>query len=130
MKQKRILIVDDEAINRLFLKSLLNNNGWEVEEAEEGEEAVSLASEKTFDVILMDVNMPLIDGFEATRRIRGASVLGSSGTPVPVLALSAHNDEEFFKECEEAGMDGVITKPVTESKLLRKLNPYLPEQEE
>ncbi|MFP4179821.1 MAG: response regulator, partial [Spirochaetaceae bacterium] len=63
MKEKRILVVDDEAINRLFLKSLLNNNGWVVEEAEEGEEAVNLASKEIFDAILMDVNMPFIDGF-------------------------------------------------------------------
>ncbi|MFP4267536.1 MAG: response regulator [Spirochaetaceae bacterium] len=130
MKEKRILVVDDEAINRLFLKSLLNNNGWVVEEAEEGEEAVNLASKEIFDAILMDVNMPFIDGFEATRRIRKASLLGRRGTPVPILALSAHNDEEFFRECEESGMDGVITKPVTETKLLRKLSPYLSETEE
>lgn len=130
MNKKRILIADDEAINRLFLKSLLTNNGWEVEEAEDGEEAVSLASEKTFNVILMDVNMPFIDGFEATRRIREASVTDRDGTPVAVLALSAHNDEQFYRECENSGMDGIITKPVTESKLLRMLSPYLPNTEE
>ncbi|MFO7850443.1 MAG: response regulator [Spirochaetia bacterium] len=130
MNKKRILIADDEAINRLFLKSLLTNNGWEVEEAEDGEEAVSLASEKTFNVILMDVNKPCIDGFEATRRIREASVTDHDGTPVAVLALSAHNDEQFYRECENSGMDGIITKPVTESKLLRMLSPYLPNTEE
>lgn len=126
MEKKRILVADDEGINRLFLRSLLQNNGWEVEEAGEGEEAVRIASEEPFDVILMDVNMPLLDGFDATRRLREAGVEDRRGAPVTILALSAYNDEKFFAECEEAGMNGILSKPITETKLLRTLDRHDP----
>ena len=130
MKQKHILVVDDEGINRLFLKSLLQNNGWVVHEAEEGEEAVRMAGENVFSIILMDVNMPGIDGFEAARRIREAGIAGEDGRPVTILALSAYNDEPFYRECESAGMNGIITKPIMEHALLRKIASHEPDPEE
>ncbi len=130
MEKKRILVADDEGINRLFLRSLLQNHGWEVEEATEGDEAVRIASGEPFDVILMDVNMPVLDGFDATRRIREEAVEGRDGAPVTILALSAYNDEQFYAECEETGMNGILSKPITETKLFRTLALYDPHTKE
>lgn len=130
MGKKRILVADDEGINRMFLKSLLENNGWEVSEASEGDEAVELTSKNEYKIVLMDVNMPNTDGYQATRRIREKGITGSDGKHLVILALSAYNDPEFFEECTQMGMDGIITKPITEQKLLRKLASFEPASEE
>ncbi len=124
MSKGRILVADDEGINRLFLKSLLQNDGWTVDEAADGQEAIEAAEERRYNVILMDVNMPLIDGFEAARRIREKKILGCDDDEVVILALSAYNDKQFHAECRAAGMNGIVHKPITEANLLRSMAQY------
>jgi CheY-like chemotaxis protein len=105
----RVLVVDDLVMNRSFIGALLGSAGHAVTEAEGGEEAVWLASENPFDLILMDIRMPEVDGLEATRRIR--TLAGPHGQ-VPILALTAHTFLDQKAKCRDAGMDGHLAKPV------------------
>jgi CheY-like chemotaxis protein len=105
----RVLVVDDLLMNRKVISAFLGSAGHLVTEAEGGEEAVWLASERPFDLILMDIRMPQVDGLEATRRIR--SQTGPPGQ-VPILALTAHNSPDQKAKCRDAGMDGHLAKPV------------------
>ena len=104
-----VLLVDDIKINRDIIGAFLDSAGYAVTLAECGEEAVRLATEQDFDLILMDVRMPRMDGFEATRRIRALS--GARGQ-VPILGQTAYTFLYQIAQCREAGMDGQITKPV------------------
>lgn len=106
----RILVVDDVATNRLLANRLLARMGYNAENAATGEEAVRMASESPFDLILMDVLMPGIDGCEATRRIRLNTPV-SAVRPV-VLGVSADIMEDNRTRCVQAGMNGFLTKPI------------------
>ena len=116
---RRVLVVDDLVMNRSVIGAFLGNAGHTVTEAEGGEEAVWLASEHPFDVILMDVRMPQVDGLEATRRIRALS--GSHGQ-VPILALTAHTFADQKAKCQDAGMDGHLAKPIDYNTLIKAID--------
>ncbi|HEX4368479.1 MAG TPA: response regulator [Rhodopila sp.] len=107
--RRHVLLVDDIKINRDIIGAFLDAAGHESVMAEGGQEAVQLASERQFDVILMDVRMPKVDGLEATRRIR--ALPGTLGQ-VPILALTAYTFPDQVAQCREAGMDGHLPKPV------------------
>jgi CheY-like chemotaxis protein/HPt (histidine-containing phosphotransfer) domain-containing protein len=102
------LVVDDMAMNRDIASTLLRIAGYKVDCVDSGEAAVAAVAATDFDVVLMDVGMPEMDGLEATRRIRALS--GSRGS-VPIVALTAHAFKEQVEECRKAGMDGHLTKP-------------------
>jgi signal transduction histidine kinase len=114
----RVLLVDDIAMNRDVIGAFLRAAGNEVLLAESGQEAVRLAFEQTFDLILMDVRMPEMDGLEATRRIR--ALHGARGQ-VPILALTAYTFLDQMAQCRDAGMDGHIAKPVDYATLMREI---------
>ncbi len=101
------LIVDDEKANRLALKSLLKKQGYQTIEAVNGEEAVSLFKQQHADIVFMDVLMPVVDGYEATRQIKAAS----GKRFVPVIFLTAMTDEAALAQCIEAGGDDFLVKP-------------------
>jgi CheY-like chemotaxis protein len=113
---RRILLVDDIAMNRDVLGAFLRAAGHEPRLAESGQDAVRLAAEHAFDLILMDVRMPEMDGLEATRRIRA---LPSPNGEVPILALTAWCFPEQIAQCRQAGMDGHVAKPVNCATLTR-----------
>jgi CheY-like chemotaxis protein len=113
-----VLLVDDIAMNRNITGAFLRNAGHQVTLAESGRDAVRLAGEQTFDVILMDVRMPEMDGMEATRLIR--ALLGRHAL-VPILALTAYSFPEQVARCQEAGMDGHVSKPVDYATLLQAI---------
>ena len=103
----RVLVVDDNPTNRLLLSRLSQSLGHVVEEAENGEIAVQLAERSVFDVILMDLAMPVMDGLAATKHIR------AQDQTVPVVAVSAHLDQNITRsELTAAGFTGFIAKPV------------------
>jgi CheY-like chemotaxis protein/HPt (histidine-containing phosphotransfer) domain-containing protein len=102
-------LVDDIQINRDIIGAFLKAAGHVVTLADSGSEAVRLATEQQFDVVLMDVRMPEMDGLEATGRIR--ALPGSLGQ-MPILALTAHTFPDQVAKCQEAGMDAHIAKPI------------------
>jgi len=101
------LIVDDEKTNRLILKSLLGKQGYQTIEAINGREAIELFKQENPSIIFMDVMMPIIDGYEATRQIKAAS----TNRFVPIIFLTAMSDEEALAQCIEAGGDDFLVKP-------------------
>ncbi len=109
----RILLVDDDAFSRKIGARLLADLGATVSLAEGGQQAVDRASAETFDCVLMDVQMPGIDGLEATRMIRAAMSL----TTLPVLALAANCSDEDRARCRAAGMNDFVGKPLVRARL-------------
>lgn len=105
---KTILLVEDTEDNRSMMRQLLEMTGHRVVEAINGEEAVGVARQGDADVILMDLSLPLIDGLEATRRIRALPELAH----VPIIAVSAHDTADFYAEALAAGCDAYVTKPI------------------
>jgi signal transduction histidine kinase/ActR/RegA family two-component response regulator len=117
-RPRRVLVADDVAANRLFLRLLLQRHGHEAVEAADGAEAVAAAAAGELDLVLMDANMPGMDGLEAARRIR--ALRGPQGR-VPILALTAEATPDFAAACREAGMDGCLAKPLDGATLLASL---------
>ncbi len=112
----RLLLVDDDPINRLAVGTLLRQLGHSVVEAEDGEQALERIQAHNFDVVLMDVHMPILDGVEATRRIRAAEDARKAAMPIIGLTASVMNDER--EAYLEAGMNAVEEKPVVLESLL------------
>ncbi len=106
----RILVADDNATNRLLASRLLEKHGHTVVLACHGLEAIQCHAERDFDAILMDVQMPTMDGFEATAAIREREK--ASGIHTPIIALTAHAIAGYRELCLQAGMDGYISKPI------------------
>lgn len=104
-----ILIVEDNPVNQMIMKKIMASLGHHYELAEDGERAVMAAEKQLFDLILMDCQMPVMDGFEATRRIRKAVSLNSK---TPIIAVTANAMEGDRQRCLDAGMDDYIKKPV------------------
>jgi CheY-like chemotaxis protein len=115
----RILVVEDEGVNRLYIRTLLERDGWDIDEAADGVEAVSLARGRSYDLVLMDISMPRMDGLEASTRIREIHPF------LPILAITAHAYEEDRRRILEAGLNDIILKPIDERVLKRRLRRYL-----
>jgi PAS domain S-box-containing protein len=121
----KILLAEDNAINRKLASVLLARAGHEVVTVENGRDAVSECEKGIFDVVLMDVQMPLMDGFEATACIRNLSDRRKS--EIPIIALTAHALPGYREKCLKAGMNGYLTKPIDPAKLLNLLETVIPE---
>jgi len=118
----RVLLVEDNATNRLVAQKMLKSIGADVITAENGEQALQLFMNETADLILMDWHMPVMDGLEATRRIRAS---GSKGQRVPIIGLTANVLDDQRDECIAAGMNDVLTKPISRDTLLSRLAQWL-----
>jgi signal transduction histidine kinase/CheY-like chemotaxis protein len=114
----RVLVAEDNRVNQLVARRLLAKLGAEVEVVTNGREAVEILHREPFDLVLMDLQMPEVDGLEATRRIRAMSGARSS---TPIFALTASAMEKERRACAAAGMDGVLTKPIEIDALGRTL---------
>lgn len=118
-----ILIVDDEPSNRSLARGIASAAGWQAEEAENGGAAVSAAQAQAFTLILMDIQMPGIDGFAATRAIRAGD---GPNAATPILAFTAVPPGDAIERGRAAGMDGHIAKPFTPETLLAAITPWRP----
>ncbi|MFH2057730.1 MAG: response regulator [Pseudomonadota bacterium] len=117
---RNILIVEDMATNRLMAKALIEKMGYKTDAAINGKEAVEKQKQNAYDLILMDCQMPIMDGFEATRKIREYEQ-ESKTDHVPIVAMTGNAFESDRKKCFDAGMDDFIAKPVEPDILAKKI---------
>ena len=117
----RLLYVEDNEMNRDMLSRRLQRRGYEVLIAEDGEQGVILAAAEKPDLILMDMSLPVLDGWEATRRIKAAP----DTRRIPIIGLTAHAMAADRDKCLEAGCDDYDTKPVELGRLLEKIERLL-----
>ncbi|MBC7741836.1 MAG: response regulator [Bdellovibrionaceae bacterium] len=110
-----ILLVDDSADNRLLISYHLKKHGATVDFAENGVEAQKSALSGSYDIVLMDIQMPVLDGYKATEQLR------NQGYTVPIIALTAHTVDEVKQKCITAGYTDVISKPFDVQKFLTKI---------
>jgi CheY-like chemotaxis protein len=118
-KSRRVLLVEDNEINRVVAREMLRAAGHVVTEAHNGREAVTIAQDQTFDLILMDISMPVLDGRSATREIRAGQ---GQCAQVPIVALTANAVAEEQEAFLLDGMTDILTKPLSRAALLRVLN--------
>jgi CheY-like chemotaxis protein len=104
----RVLLVEDNDINAKLADALLSRKGYDVTWAMSGQESIEKVEEEEFDLVLMDIQMPGMDGIEATAEIRKFR----SSRELPVLAMTAYTDDDLKERMENAGMNGIIKKPI------------------
>jgi PAS domain S-box-containing protein len=123
----QLLLVEDNEINREFAVDLLHSMNFAVDEAINGEKAVAMVQQRTYDGVLMDIQMPVMDGMEATRRIRalGQQSGGECFLSLPIIAMTAMAMTEDAAKCLQAGMDDFITKPVDPDRFRTTLAKWL-----
>ena len=119
---KRILVVEDQEDNRQILRDLLGSADYEMTEAENGEEALAAVVRDKPDLILMDIQLPIMDGYEATRRIKADPALRS----IPIIAVTSHALSGGEEKARAAGCDDFVPKPYSPRQLLAKIRQYLP----
>ena len=119
---KLILVVEDQEDNRRILRDLLMNSGYDVIEATNGEEGVSSAEINRPDLILMDIQLPGIDGYEATRQIKANPDLQK----IPIIVVTSYALSGDDVKAFEAGCDAYVSKPFSPRELLAKIHEYIP----
>ncbi len=122
----RVLVADDNAVNQLLLRRMLERFGCSVTVAVDGREAVEAWAPGRFDLVLMDCEMPVMDGYDATREIRSRE----RGTRTPILAVTARVMPEERERCAAVGMDGFLSKPVVQAELIAALRRWAPDPKE
>jgi two-component system, sensor histidine kinase and response regulator len=118
----KILVAEDQIINRKIVTQLLEKKGWIVKAVENGKLATEIVQTENFSIVLMDVQMPEMDGFDATRTIRQYEKI--TGRHTPIVAMTAHAMKGDREKCIEAGMDFYITKPVNPNELFETVQKY------
>ena len=119
---KRILVIEDQEDNRQIVRDLMAASGYELIEATTGEEGIAAAARERPDLILMDIQLPGIDGYEVTRRIKADPQLKT----IPIIAVTSYALSGDDKKAFAAGCDGYVTKPYSPRLLLAKIREYLP----
>ena len=119
---RHILVVEDQEDNRQIMRDLLTANDYEMTEAENGEEALVAVAKDRPDLILMDIQLPVMDGFEVTRRIKADPSLNS----IPVIAVTSYALSGDEEKARAAGCDDFVPKPFSPRQLLAKIRQYLP----
>jgi CheY-like chemotaxis protein len=114
-----VLVAEDNVVNQKVISAMLTRQHWTFVLARNGTEAIDRFREQPFDVVLMDVQMPEVDGLEATQVIRREEHLRGNSTHVPIIALTAHAGEAQHHACRQAGMDDILTKPLTVKELVQ-----------
>ncbi len=112
----KILVVEDNKINQVVTKKILENNNFKCTILDDGYAALNLLETEQFDIILMDINMPIINGFETTKLIRNNDIA------IPIIALTAFDKEDILEQALSCGMNDIIIKPFEQSKLVQVIN--------
>jgi two-component system, cell cycle response regulator DivK len=120
--KKRILVVEDQADNMQILRDLLTSEGYQIIEAQDGEEGVRAASAERPDLILMDIQLPRLDGYEATRRIKADPALRA----IPIIVVTSYSLSGDEAKARAAGCDDFVPKPYSRRHLMAKIREYLP----
>jgi len=118
---KRILVIEDQEDNRQILRDLLTSADLDVIEAENGEAGLVAAADHRPDLILMDMQMPILDGYEATRRLKADAALHA----IPVIAVTSYASSSDVDKARAAGCDAFVSKPYSPRQLLAKIREYL-----
>lgn len=118
-----VLLAEDNAVNQKLATRLLEGQGHTVTLAANGREAIALLEQRDFDLVLMDVSMPEIAGFQATAAIRARE--NSAGAQTPIIAMTAHGMTGDRERCLAAGMDGYVSKPIRAQELLDSIQSVL-----
>jgi len=121
--KNKILIVEDIEVNQKLIAKILSRAGFACDIAKNGEEAVTAFQSRKYDLILMDCQMPVMDGYEATKQIR--QLEETLKTHIPIIAVTAHAMQGDNLKCFDAGMDNYIAKPIDTKQLISELNKYL-----
>ena len=119
-RELKILVAEDEGINRLYLEQFLRSKGWSTTPAADGEQAWNLLQKESFDLVLMDVSMPKLSGLDVCRRVRQLEE-SQQRERSKIIALTAYADDANRRKCREAGMDGFVSKPFKEEKLIEEI---------
>lgn len=119
---RNILIIEDQEDNRRILRDLLSSAGYGMIEAVNGEQGVALAESANPDLILMDIRLPGVDGYEATRRIKANPALRQ----IPIIAVTSYALSGDDEKARQAGCDAYVAKPISPRALLVKIREYLP----
>jgi two-component system, cell cycle response regulator DivK len=120
---RRILVVEDQEDNRRIIRDLLTSVGYELIEAHDGEAGVRLAAAERPDLILMDIQLPVLDGYEATRQIKADPLLRS----IPLIVVTSYALSGDDAKAEAAGCDAYVAKPFSPRQLLATIRRFLPE---
>lgn len=115
----RILAVDDNHVNRLLIKRMLCDSGMEIDTAKNGKEAVEMAAKEDYDLIIMDLQMPVMDGFDATTSIR------KNAFEKPIVALSANINNDSIRKSKEVGMNDFLEKPFQKHQLITFIQKWI-----
>ena len=119
---KRILVVEDQEDNRQILRDLFARTDYEIVEAENGVEALAAVARQRPDLILMDIQLPSLDGYETTRRLKADPNMRS----IPIIAVTSYALSGDEAKGREAGCDGYVSKPYSPRQLLAKVREFLP----
>ncbi len=125
LRPLRILVAEDTPVNQTLISRLLTNAGHDPAIVADGKQAIEALADEPFDVVLMDVQMPVMDGLAATAAIRAREA--HTGGHIPILALTAHAMKDHERQCRQAGMDGYVTKPVQPAELFKTIADVLGE---
>ncbi len=120
---KRILVVEDQLDNRQIIRDMLAPTDYEITEAEDGQQALEAIAKQRPDLILMDIQLPIIDGYTATRQIKADPAMRS----IPIIAVTSYALSGEEKEARAAGCDDCVSKPYSPHQLLAKIRRYVPE---
>lgn len=125
MKTKRVLIADDNPVNQLVTVMRLKRLGHETQVVSNGKLAIEALAQSDFDLVFMDCEMPVLDGFQAAATIREAEATAPTSRRIPIIGLSMLPDPEIQQKCLDVGMNDFLAKPVDERKFLQLLNRWL-----
>ena len=117
----KVLLVEDNKVNQKVAMAILRKAGCQVDAVENGQDAIQQVAKQAYDIVLMDCQMPVMDGFEATAQIRA---MGGAVAQTPIIAITAHAMKDDRKKCLDSGMNDYISKPVSRNELIALINKY------